>query len=192
MCRDVDKKELGGTNILPLIPHIGIHAQPLHDKHLGLLLDGQLAGSILPEQSVIDGGAEESSSTSQPEENQVKFTAGEKLNGDVEEAGIAGAEGEGVAGEAELGDVAESGGEDGRLRVGVFVVWGRLVRRVVFPAGDGGGGGLCCGSARAGVLAVKEPRRLGDGLESGAGGTGYECDRGDKGSPGGENRGGSH
>jgi hypothetical protein len=70
---------------------------------------------------ILDAGAEEPATTGEPEEDQVEFGAGEELDGDVEEAGIAGAEGEGILGEAVVGDVAEGRGEDGGLRVGVFV-----------------------------------------------------------------------
>lgn len=112
------------------MPNVDIHAQPLHQKHLDLLLHGSVG--IRTQQAVVDARAQQTAPTGQPEQYQVELGAREQLDGDVEEAGVASAQGQCVAGEAMLRDVSEGGGEDGGLRVGVFVDGGvGVVLRVV-------------------------------------------------------------
>lgn len=115
---------------LPLALDIRIHLQPLHNQNPAFLLRAEQRRiptrlvCYTPEQrTLFDLGAEKTATTSEPEKNEVEFRAREELHGDVKEACIAGAEGEGFGGEAVFRDVGEGGGENCCLAVVVFVVW---------------------------------------------------------------------
>jgi hypothetical protein len=119
-----------GTHALPLDFNIGIHRKSLQHENPTFLLGAKrghvptgLIGHTPEQRAFFDLCAEEAATAGEPEEDEVEFGTREKLHGDVEEACVAGAEGEGFGGEAVFWDVREGGGEDCGLAVVVFVVW---------------------------------------------------------------------
>ena len=104
------KYKEGKTYTLPLPPNVLIHPQPLQNQHPNPLLHGHLGSLRL--QLFRSNSPQQSPSTRQPEQHEIELAAREELHGDVEEAGIARAQGESGVGEAVTGDVGEGGGED--------------------------------------------------------------------------------
>jgi hypothetical protein len=82
-----EKKRKGYTHILPNMPNLVIHPQPLQKQPPNPLLNPKLINILPflrcnpPEQSpLFDLPAQQSSSTSKPEEDQVEFSAREQLH----------------------------------------------------------------------------------------------------------------
>lgn len=123
-----------------------IAQQPLPCQSLDLVRHLQRRRSV-PRFVVEDGGAPRGEGVPLGDEvvpDEAEGALRQQVGADVEVTGVAGAEGQGVGGEAVLGDVAVGGGEDGllggaedarRRRVVIGVVVGRARRGSVSAEG---------------------------------------------------------